>query len=599
MRATLDYREPSKTKAQSLGAEKKIPAGVSREKAVLSSNTAQMRRPAKKKSWIKQLFSYSWTKELRRLRRGNFGRPATKEQIFAAVNRLMIRGLKYDAIRLLYTLEYYREAADILRAIGATSDAARLYVKAKCWDQAEQSYTVLQDKLNAARCAKAAGRYDRAAPVFEEHNEPHLAARCYRRMGEWRKAALLYGLAGRFNDSIRCWHEWVRLDRLAVETALSTQEVNVLIRLMSEGKFETVLFQLIDFNGKVSELVFALMKRNRMSMAAEIYDSRYHEISKDLCAWVRVNPDMAGPALSLCQLVNDSRGIANLYEQTDRLHQAVEAYETIGDLQAAYACALKCEWWDKIAALKVKIAKDEKQGASAVAENVFRMPEPELNLDALNDILNMSLMSNPSAVCLDSSVFSLSAIEHSVANDSATEVLQNIPELPVSNQAFGIFESTGSSIDMAPAFVESRFFNQLNSDDRHRLWDIGAIVSYKAGDIIVDIGTTPSSTFTLLQGNVEIYRQEGRLERLIDKVGSGQNFGESWLMVNLKSEVRIIAADDCHLHVIERGGFEQFLAADAMNTARIVSQVAQAICMHLLHRFGAGMAKPKPKPVSP
>lgn len=591
----MDPRDSSKKKLQPLSADVKSHAvGASREKAVLSSHTVYARRPVKKPTWFKKFFAYSWTKELRLIKRGQLGGSPTKDQIFSAVNRLMTRGLKNDAIRLLYELEYFREAADILRAIGATAEAARMYVKAKCWDQAEHSYTVLQDRLNAARCAKAAGRYDRAAPVFEEFNEPHLAARCYRRMGEWRKAAFLYGQAGRFNDSVRCWHEWVRLDSKAVETELSIQEINVLIRLMSEGKFESVLFQCIDNNGKVNDLVFALMKRNRMSMAAEIYDSRFKDISKDLCAWVRVNPEMAESALSLCQLVSDNRGIADLFEQTDRFHEAVACYEKIGDLQAAYACALKCEWWDKIAVLKVKISKNGVQGANAVIAHKARLPEPELSLDTPGDMLNMSFMSNPAAVSLDSRIFALGAIDLTGIKGATTEKLPDLPELPALNQAFGIFESTGSSIDMAPAFVESRFFNQLNNDDRHRLWDIGAIVSYRAGDIIVDIGTTPSSTYTLLQGNVEIYREEGRLERLVDRIIPGQNFGESWLMVNLQSEVRIVAAVDCHLHVIERDGFEQYIAADSINTTRIVSQMAQAICWHLLHRFGVGMAKPKP-----
>ena len=76
------------------------------------------------------------------------------------------------------------------------------------------------------------------------------------------------------------------------------------------------------------------------------------------------------------------------------------------------------------------------------------------------------------------------------------------------------------------------------------------LVSYKAGDTIVDVGAMPTSTFTLVEGVVEIYKQKGRMEEFVDRIGAGENFGESWLMVNLKSEVHIIAATDCQLHVV-------------------------------------------------
>jgi tetratricopeptide (TPR) repeat protein len=526
------------------------------------NNTNYQKRP--NSSWVAKFFAEPWVKELARIRRDIAKGSASKNQIFTAVNKLLNKGMKYDAIRLLYELNYFREAADILRAIGATSDAARLYVKAKNWEQAEHCYTILQDKLNAAKCAKASGKYLKAAPVFEELKDWQSAARCYRELGDWRRAAFLFGKAGKDTNTIKCLQEWVRTNAEALNERLAADEIKIVIDLLAVGKFEPVLFNFVESHDKVPHIIYALLKQNRMPMAVEIYGSRFQELSKNLCAIMRHNPDMVEVTISLCQQVGDIRGVAELYEITDRLKEATEHYEAIGDFNAAYLCALKCEWWEKINALKTGFI--EKKALPVAIQSNDSSP---------------SLMSAPKAIDLRSGVFSLNAEE-------AKADMQQIGHV---EHGFGAIEPSLSG-DMAPAFVESRFFRQLSSADRSQLWNIGSVVSFEAGSTIVDIGTTPASTYTLLSGVVEIYRQDGRVERLVDRIEPGQNFGESWLMVNLNSEVKIVASVDCHLHIIERHGFEQFMASETKNTTRIVSLLAQALCTHLLQRFGVNNKLP-------
>ncbi len=525
----------------------------------------------KKKSsgWASKFFAEPWTKELSRIRRDIEKGKASKNQIFAAVNKLLNKGMKYDAIRLLYELNYFREAADILRAIGATSDAARLYVKAKNWEQAEHCYTILQDNLNAAKCAKAAGKFQKAAPVFEELKDWQSAARCYRELGQWRQAAFLFGKAGKDGNTIKCLQEWVRVDSAALSSKLEVEELKIIIELLAVGKFEPVLFNFVETHDRVSHLIFSLLKQNRMPMASEIYGSRYQDLSKDLCAIMRHNPEMVEVAIALCRQVGDLRGVAELYEITDRLKEATEHYEAIGDLNAAYLCALKSEWWEKINALKAGLILKKS------------VPVIESEAESQDESSSPSLMSAPKSIDLRSGVFSLNAAE----GKPETRVRQTF------EHGFASSESSHSG-DIAPAFVESRFFRQLSSDDRSQLWNIGSVVSFDAGSTIVDIGATPASTYTLLSGVVEIYRQDGRVERLVDRIEPGQNFGESWLMVNLNSEVKIVASNDCHLHIIERHGFEQFMASEAKNTTRIVSLLAQALCAHLLQRFSVNNKLP-------
>ena len=564
----LDPKPRSKQKISELKSLSSKRALLNLESGASTNTSTSYTR---KKGWFSQFFAETWASELKQIMRGSKKGTLTKEQLFSTVSKLMAQGLTYDAIRLLYELKFFREAADILRGAGATAEAARLYVKAKSWAQAESCFYALGDRMNVARCAKAAGKYEEAAPVFEEHGEWESAAKCYRSLGKWRHAANLYAKARNHPDAIRCWHEWIRLDKKAIETEMNPTELNDMIRAIAEGKFEAVLFQILDNHGQVSALVFALMKRNRMSMAAEIYDSRYRDISADLCAWVRTHPELVPAALSLCQIVGDQRGIADLYEQMDRLRDAVVAYESIGDIKSAYACAVKSEWWEKVSVLKEKLGPNDMLQVPAQQLQELPKAAPMLDIPTLDLFEGVSLELDlfPEH---DIHPFTLPFPELENTEDLVSDDRMPLA-IPSKEPGFG--------------FIESRFFNQLNHHDRHKLWDIGAIVAFKAGDTIVDVGAMPTSTFTLLEGVVEIYKSKGRMEEFVDRIGAGENFGESWLMVNLKSEVRIIAATDCHLHVVEREGLQKLMAQDSASSPNIVSQVAQAICFHLLHRFGA------------
>jgi hypothetical protein len=249
--------------------------------------------------------SSPWLHEMRLLRKHARDGLPPRELILRAAKRLIDNGHKLDAVRLLYDCGCHREAGGLLLRYGAVAEAARVYAEGKQWEKAEACYLAVNDRMAAAHCAESAGRYDTAATLYEVCFEWESVARCYRRGGDLRRAAWYFGKAALPGEALRSFQEWVRIDASAVRAHLRDEEIDLLIDVMPEGQFEPGLFQILRCHGQVHRFVFALIRRNRMSMAAEIVESRFDDFSDDLCRWVRDHPEMAPAALMLCQWVND------------------------------------------------------------------------------------------------------------------------------------------------------------------------------------------------------------------------------------------------------------------------------------------------------
>lgn len=497
-------------------------------------------------SWFEGLLGKPWQKELRRIAHA----PPGSAEVFSAVNRLMSRNLKYDAIRLLYEMEMYREAGDILRAIGSSGEAARMYVLGRNWEQAEFCFSAVLDWKNAARSARAARKFARAGELFEKAENPVAAARCYRRVRNWRRAAALFESGEKFSDAVYCWTAWAHSNQAADYAKLTDEDLSTIARVLAKTGVEPTLFNILEQNECLDLLVLELLRNSRLPVAVEIYSQRPAGLRQSLCELVANNQNSTQAAIEMFVAAKDPLGAAILFERTDRPYDAAEYYESAGDLQAAYACALKTEWWEKISTLKTRM----NPVLSSVDTSRPTIPPPPIGS------ADFSLMSVPK-------------------------------QIPITE--FSAFELTGSSTEMSPAFVESRFFNQLSQEDRKSLWEIGQIGTFEPGETVVDYDSLPQGTFTLLLGELTIYRRIGGQEKVVDRISAGENFGESWLMLGLRSEVRIVASKQAHLHLLDRQGFERSIESDSGVNARVVSQVAQAVCFHLLKRFGVSYALPE------
>lgn len=91
---------------------------------------------------------------------------------------------------------------------------------------------------------------------------------------------------------------------------------------------------------------------------------------------------------------------------------------------------------------------------------------------------------------------------------------------------------------------------------------------YKAGQTIMEAGTTGQSMFVVLEGEVEVKVGDKR----IDVVGPGSIFGEMALIDDTPRSATIAAITDCRLVEVDRKRFE-FMVSETPYFALAVMRV--------------------------
>jgi CRP/FNR family transcriptional regulator, cyclic AMP receptor protein len=91
---------------------------------------------------------------------------------------------------------------------------------------------------------------------------------------------------------------------------------------------------------------------------------------------------------------------------------------------------------------------------------------------------------------------------------------------------------------------------------------------YKAGQTIIETGTTGQSMFVVVEGEVEVRVGDKR----IDVVGPGSIFGEMALIDDTPRSATVIAETDCRLVEVDRKRFE-FMVSETPFFALAVMRV--------------------------
>ncbi len=105
---------------------------------------------------------------------------------------------------------------------------------------------------------------------------------------------------------------------------------------------------------------------------------------------------------------------------------------------------------------------------------------------------------------------------------------------------------SGGKLDVAD------FFQHFSRTDRDKLWQLGQVIDCAEGEVIVDFDDEPPGLYTVLDGNLAIYKDRGQGQRPVDLIGAKVSFGQFWAVMRLKSHVRVTAVKACKVHMISR-----------------------------------------------
>lgn len=103
-----------------------------------------------------------------------------------------------------------------------------------------------------------------------------------------------------------------------------------------------------------------------------------------------------------------------------------------------------------------------------------------------------------------------------------------------------------------PAIDKQNLFKYLDPADRTALREMGAILSFKADELIVAEGDLSPSFFMVLSGTVKVHVQQGENDVYICSLGENSSFGEASLFSRMLRTASVSALDDAVLFKLTR-----------------------------------------------
>lgn len=472
--------------------------------------------------------------------------PETPRAAAILAGKLFAMGRPQDAARTLAQAGLFMEAAHIMKRTGNVKVAAHYYCVAKAWDLAEGCYWVLGDRVSAARCIFAAGHIEKAAKLFEESGQWSLAAEAYQRLGVRRKAADLYFKDNRFAEVVQAYGEWLKIEGERRADPVTEVELDQIVVSLSRGPDDKALVSLVERHGRSRSLVFGLTENGGIARAAKIYASHADLMGPIVVEWAKANQKRAELAQELAGMAGDLTTQARILEMIGRQADALDAHQAAGNLERALELATTLRDPARIETIQGLIVSRGRQS-----------PGTSRATNAGAAGTRHSMMSQVKSFAMTD-----------VTGEIAVTDTEAVP------QAFAPMAM--------PSFSESRLFQRLVPSDRERLWSLGGVTSYAEDMTIIDFGETPAGAFTLLTGTADIYRQRDDGTVLVDTIKAGQNFGESWILTDKQSSVRIVASCDCQVHLVQRTSLETVIASGEAGATSLFKNLTESVLSHLM-----------------
>jgi small-conductance mechanosensitive channel/CRP-like cAMP-binding protein len=118
-------------------------------------------------------------------------------------------------------------------------------------------------------------------------------------------------------------------------------------------------------------------------------------------------------------------------------------------------------------------------------------------------------------------------------------------------------------------------FQTLNDGELRTLAGRLRPLHYAAGEKIIEEGTAGDSFFLIDRGEVRVVRRLGGTPREMARLGVGECFGEMAMLTGQERTASVVAVTDVDVLVIDKGGFQDILAANPDVAVDISSLLAR------------------------
>ncbi|HEY8149897.1 MAG TPA: mechanosensitive ion channel family protein [Vicinamibacteria bacterium] len=123
-------------------------------------------------------------------------------------------------------------------------------------------------------------------------------------------------------------------------------------------------------------------------------------------------------------------------------------------------------------------------------------------------------------------------------------------------------------------------FRPLSDDELRKVMGRSRPLHYAAGERVIEEGSPGDSFFIIDQGQVRVSKRMGGADREIARLMEGQFFGEMALLTGERRSATIEAATDVDLFMIDKGAFQEIMAANpsiAVDISTLLSERREAL----------------------
>jgi CRP-like cAMP-binding protein len=113
-------------------------------------------------------------------------------------------------------------------------------------------------------------------------------------------------------------------------------------------------------------------------------------------------------------------------------------------------------------------------------------------------------------------------------------------------------------------------FQTLNEAGRQAIWNMGEVLFFDAGELVIKDGDLSPSFFVVLDGTVKVHVTENGNDAYICSLGKGATFGESSLFLRMPRTANVTALDPSVLLKLSRYDIMGFIRDNPASGNRIL-----------------------------
>lgn len=463
-----------------------------------------------------------------------------------------------EAIDVLENSGHIREAANTLSRMGRPNRAAIVFKRHSYWKEAAQAFMKANMPRDVAEMARNAGDINLAVKYYSMVKDYSMAAECYLDLGDYAQAAKMY-LAADQNDKAINLYPTI-LENISDITLLqfSDQELSLIKKHMLSESPNIVLADILASQNQLADIIHSLTMKGDIKMASACYHRSPIDIGPELLANDKLSHE-------------ENIHLADLFNSVSSFEYAGIVLERINEFEKSAIAFEKAEIWDRAA-----YCYDRSGNKAMALEMRCKVDTPRVD-GAPPPVKSET---NPFVIDLTTSDTPLGGrptieqqpkplldhnLNHFQGQDDATLITDHMPEPPriPSPQEKENAEPAPDYLILSqkehPSFLNAKFIEDLNADQKKALWISGSSKHYQDSDIILDFGSDPSGIYFILEGNVDCYRFVHGHEQLQDTMSPPSSFGEFWLLIEQPTEVKFIANKSVLVHQIPRDQFHDLL----------------------------------------